>query len=49
MLPVHPWRGRSAADATELMNIGWQYAREHLDPIHRSAIPLLIMEEISLM
>ena len=31
-----PWRGRSAADATELMNIGWQYAREHLDPIHRS-------------
>ncbi|MEL7118844.1 MAG: amidohydrolase [Bacteroidota bacterium] len=31
-----PWRGRSAADAVELMNIGWQYAREHLDPIHRS-------------
>lgn len=31
-----PWRGRSAADATELMNIGWQYAREHLDPIQRS-------------
>ena len=31
-----PWRGRSAADATELMNIGWQYAREHLDPLHRS-------------
>lgn len=22
-----PWRGRSAADAVELMNIGWQYAR----------------------
>ena len=26
-----PWRGRSAADAVELMNIGWQYQREHLD------------------
>ncbi len=31
-----PWRGRSAADACELMNIGWQYQREHLDPLHRS-------------
>ncbi|NRB65088.1 MAG: amidohydrolase [Saprospiraceae bacterium] len=31
-----PWRGRSAADATELMNIGWQYSREHTDPLHRS-------------
>ncbi len=31
-----PWRGRSAADAVELMSIGWQYAREHLNPIHRS-------------
>ncbi len=31
-----PWRGRSASDATELMNIGWQYQREHLDPLHRS-------------
>lgn len=31
-----PWRGRSAADAVELMNIGWQYAREHTNPIHRS-------------
>lgn len=31
-----PWRGRSALDAVELMSIGWQYAREHLDPIHRS-------------
>jgi aminobenzoyl-glutamate utilization protein B len=31
-----PWRGRSAADAVELMNIGWQYAREHLSTIHRS-------------
>ncbi|NUO01189.1 MAG: amidohydrolase [Saprospiraceae bacterium] len=33
---MSPWRGRSAADAVELMNIGWQYAREHLDPLHRS-------------
>lgn len=28
-----PWRGRSAADAVELMNIGWQYQRE-LSLIH---------------
>jgi aminobenzoyl-glutamate utilization protein B len=25
-----PWRGRSALDAVELMNIGWNYRREHL-------------------
>lgn len=31
-----PWRGRSALDAVELMSIGWQYQREHLDPIQRS-------------
>lgn len=31
-----PWRGRSALDAVELMSIGWQYAREHVDPIQRS-------------
>ena len=31
-----PWRARSAADALELMNIGWQYAREHLHPLGRS-------------
>ncbi|RLD24136.1 MAG: amidohydrolase [Bacteroidetes bacterium] len=31
-----PWRARSAADAVELMNIGWQYAREHLHPLGRS-------------
>jgi aminobenzoyl-glutamate utilization protein B len=31
-----PWRGKSAADAVELMNIGWQYAREHLHPLGRS-------------
>jgi aminobenzoyl-glutamate utilization protein B len=31
-----PWRGRSAADAVELMNIGWQYRREHLRLPQRS-------------
>lgn len=31
-----PWRGRSAADAVELMSIGWQYQREHLEPLQRS-------------
>jgi aminobenzoyl-glutamate utilization protein B len=31
-----PWRGRSALDAVELTSIGWQYAREHLDPLQRS-------------
>src|SRR5688500_1053620 len=25
-----PWRGRSALDAVELMNIAWNYRREHL-------------------
>jgi aminobenzoyl-glutamate utilization protein B len=31
-----PWMGRSALDAVELMNIGWNYRREHLRPEHRS-------------
>jgi aminobenzoyl-glutamate utilization protein B len=31
-----PWRGRSAADAVELMSAGWQYRREHLRPSQRS-------------
>lgn len=31
-----PWAGRSALDAVELMNIGWNYRREHLRPEHRS-------------
>ncbi len=31
-----PWRGRSALDAVELMNVGWNYRREHLRPEHRS-------------
>jgi aminobenzoyl-glutamate utilization protein B len=31
-----PWRGRSALDAVELMNIGWNYRREHLRLTQRS-------------
>ncbi|HWP99370.1 MAG TPA: amidohydrolase [Vicinamibacterales bacterium] len=31
-----PWRGRSALDAVELMNAGWNYRREHLRLQHRS-------------
>jgi len=31
-----PWRGRSALDAVELMNAGWNYRREHLRPEQRS-------------
>jgi aminobenzoyl-glutamate utilization protein B len=31
-----PWRARSALDAVELMNIGWNYQREHLPLSHRS-------------
>lgn len=31
-----PWRGRSALDAVELMNIGWNYKREHLRTQQRS-------------
>lgn len=31
-----PWRGRSALDAVELMNIGWNMRREHLRPEQRS-------------
>jgi len=31
-----PWRARSALDAVELMNIGWNYRREHLRPEQRS-------------
>jgi aminobenzoyl-glutamate utilization protein B len=33
---VAPWRGRSALDAVELMNTGWNFRREHLDPAQRS-------------
>jgi aminobenzoyl-glutamate utilization protein B len=31
-----PWRGRSALDAVELMNAGWNYRREHLRLSQRS-------------
>jgi len=31
-----PWRGRSALDAVELMDIGWNYRREHLRLQQRS-------------
>ncbi len=31
-----PWRGKSALDAVELMNIGWNFRREHLYPTQRS-------------
>jgi aminobenzoyl-glutamate utilization protein B len=31
-----PWRGRSALDAVELMNTGWNYWREHMNPTQRS-------------
>ena len=31
-----PWRGRSALDAVELMNVGWNYRREHLRLQQRS-------------
>lgn len=31
-----PWRGRSALDAVELMDLGWNMKREHLRPTQRS-------------
>ena len=31
-----PWMGRSALDAVELMDIGWNFRREHLLPEQRS-------------
>ncbi len=31
-----PWAGRSALDAVELMDVGWNFRREHLHPDHRS-------------
>jgi len=31
-----PWRGKSALDGVELMNIGWNFKREHLKPTSRS-------------
>ncbi|MDI6024729.1 amidohydrolase [Corticibacterium sp. UT-5YL-CI-8] len=32
----NPWRGRSALDGVELMNMGWNMRREHLRPVQRS-------------
>ena len=39
-----PWRGRSALDAVELMDIGWNFRREHLRLQQRShyVIPCLL-------
>jgi aminobenzoyl-glutamate utilization protein B len=31
-----PWRGRSALDAVELMDVGWNFRREHLPLAQRS-------------
>jgi len=31
-----PWKGKSALDAVELMNVGWNYKREHLHYLQRS-------------
>jgi len=31
-----PWQGRSALDAVELMDTGWDFRREHLRPAQRS-------------
>ncbi len=31
-----PWRGRNALRAVQLMNIGWDFRREHLRPVQRS-------------
>jgi len=31
-----PWKGRSALDAVEIMNVAWNFRREHLHPLQRS-------------
>jgi aminobenzoyl-glutamate utilization protein B len=31
-----PWKGVSALDAVELMNVAWNFRREHLHPLQRS-------------
>jgi aminobenzoyl-glutamate utilization protein B len=33
---VSPWRGKSALDAVELMDVGWNFRREHLKYSQRS-------------
>jgi aminobenzoyl-glutamate utilization protein B len=30
-----PWRGRSALDAVEILDVAWNFRREHLRPQHR--------------
>lgn len=32
----NPWRAHSALDAVELMDVGWNFKREHLKPTQRS-------------
>ena len=36
MPPGAPWAGRSALDAVELMDVAWNFRREHLRPEQRS-------------
>src|SRR5207237_7152546 len=31
-----PWRGKSALDAVELMDVAWNFKREHMKPTQRS-------------
>jgi aminobenzoyl-glutamate utilization protein B len=33
---MNPWKGKSALDAVELMNVGWNFKREHLYTTQRS-------------
>ena len=37
-----PWKGRSALDAVELMNVGWNFRREHLHPLQRSHYVIVV-------
>jgi hypothetical protein len=41
------WRGRSALDAVELMDVGWNFRREHL-PLSRARITSFPTAAISL-
>jgi aminobenzoyl-glutamate utilization protein B len=42
-----PWRGRSALDAVELMDVGWNFRREHLRLAHARRITSSPMAAIS--
>jgi aminobenzoyl-glutamate utilization protein B len=42
-----PWDGRSALDAVELMNVGWNYRREHLRIQQRSHYVITDGDQIS--